>query len=233
MILNRRSLLSLTSSVAALAATGVWADTATAPADTTTTAPADAAPAATDTAPATPAAIQDFGIGDMAAKVKIVEYLSFTCPHCEEFHATVYPKLKADYIDTGKVRLELHEVYFDQMGLLGAMVARCGGEMRYMGIVDMLYTKQRDWVAASDMAAATTALKTFARTAGMEDATVDACLHDQKLAEALVAHYQANIAADYPNDSFQGTPSFIINGTQHANMSYEEMKTIIDAELAK
>lgn len=216
MILTRRSLLILSASALALAATGAWADTAT-------TAPAaDAAPV-----------IQDYGIGDTAAKVKIVEYLSFTCPHCEHFHAEVFPKIKAAYIDTGKVRLEYHEVYFDQMGLLGAMVARCGGEMRYFGITDMLYDKQRDWAAAADMATATDALKKFARTAGMDDATVDACLHDQKTAEALVAHYQANIAADFPGDTFQGTPSFLINGTKYANMSFEDMAKIIDAELAK
>jgi protein-disulfide isomerase len=230
MILTRRSLLTLTSCVAALAATGVWADT-TAPAATT---PAPDAPATPAPAPAAdPAAIQDYGIGDMNAKVKIDEYLSFTCPHCEHFHAEVYPKLKADYIDTGKVRLNYHEVYFDQYGLLGAMVARCGGELRYIGIVDMLYDKLRDWAATSDINEAVDALKKIARTAGMEDATVDACLHDQKMAEALVAHYQSSVATAFPNDSFQGTPSFIINGTTHANMSYDDLKKIIDAELAK
>ena len=221
MTLTRRSLLTLTTSFAALAATGVWADTATAPAATP--------PATTTDAPA----IVDYGIGDLNAKVKMVEYLSFTCPHCERFHAEVYPKLKAAYIDTGKLRLDYREVYFDQLGLLGAMVARCGGEMRYMGIVDMLYTKQRDWAASGEMSVVTDQLKKIARTAGMEDAAVDTCLHDQKTAEALVAHYQANIAADYPNDSFKGTPSFIINGTKYANMSFEEMAKIIDAELAK
>ena len=220
MTLTRRSLLTLTTSLAALAATGVWADT---------TAPA----AATGTTAITAAAIPDYGIGDLTAKVKMVEYLSFTCPHCEHFHAEVYPKLKAAYIDTGKLRLEYHEVYFDQLGLLGAMMARCGGEMRYMGIVDMLYDKQRDWAAAADMGAVTDQLKKIARAAGMDDATVDTCLHDQKAAEALVAHYQANIAKDYPNDSFQGTPSFIINGTKYSNMSYADMAKIIDAELAK
>ena len=221
MTLTRRSLLSLTTSAATLAATGVWADTTAAPA---TPAPA----AATDAA-----AVPDYGIGDLAAKVKMVEYLSFTCPHCEHFHAEVYPKLKAAYIDTGKLRLTYHEVYFDQLGLLGAMLARCGGEMRYMGIVDMLYDKQRDWAAAADMTAVTDQLKKIARAAGMDDASVDTCLHDQKNAEALVAHYQANIAKDYPNDSFQGTPSFIINGTKYSNMAYEDMAKIIDAELAK
>lgn len=233
MILTRRSLLTFTSSVAALAATGVWADT-TAPAPDAT---APAAPdAATTPAPAADAAapvIQDYGVGDMNAKVKIDEYLSFTCPHCEHFHAEVYPKLKADYIDTGKVRLNYHEVYFDQYGLLGAMVARCGGELRYVGIVDMLYDKQRDWAATSDINEAVAALKKIALTAGMDGAAVDTCLHDQKMAEALVAHYQSSVATAFPNDSFQGTPSFIINGTSHGNMSYEDLKKILDAELAK
>lgn len=217
MTLTRRSLLTQTSLFAALSVTGGWANSAT-------TSPDPAAPAD---------AIKDFALGSPDAKVKIVEYLSFTCPHCEHFHAEIFPKLKADYIDTGKVQIEYHEVYFDQMGLLGAMLARCGGEMRYFGLTDMLYDKQRDWAAAESVDAAVVELKKFARAAGMDDAAVDVCLHDQKMAESLVAHYQANIAKDYPGDTFHGTPSFIINGTQYSNMPYDEMKKIIDAELAK
>jgi protein-disulfide isomerase len=217
MTLTRRSLLAQTSLFAALAASGGWAYAAT-------TSPDPAAPAD---------AIKDFALGSPDAKVKIAEYLSFTCPHCAHFHTEVFPKLKAEYIDTGKVMIEYHEVYFDQMGLLGAMLARCGGEMRYFGLTDMLLDKQPDWAAAESLDAAVLELKTFARAAGMVDADVDACLQDQKMAEALVAHYQANIAKDYPNDSFGGTPSFIINGTQHKNMSFEELKVIIDTELAK
>jgi protein-disulfide isomerase len=217
MTLTRRSLLTLTSCLAALTAAGGWAHAAT-------TSPDPAAPID---------AIKDFALGSPDAKVKIVEYLSFTCPHCEHFHAEILPKLKADYIDTGKVMIEYHEVYFDQMGLLGAMLARCGGEMRYFGLTDMLYAKQRDWAAAASIDDAVVELKKFARAAGMVDADVDVCLHDQKMAEALVAHYQANIAKDYPGDTFHGTPSFIINGTQYSNMPYDEMQKILDAELAK
>lgn len=216
MNLTRRSLLTLTTSFAALAATGVWAQTT----ENATT------PAAADP-------IKDFVLGSPDAKVKIVEYLSFTCPHCGRFHTDVLPKLKAEYIDKGLASIEYHEVYFDQMGLIGAMLARCGGEMRYFGLTDMLYDKQTDWAGAADINAAVVELKKFARAAGMDDAGVDTCLQDKKSAEALVAHYQASIAKDYPGDSFKGTPSFIINGAQYANMSFEEMKTIIDAELAK
>lgn len=195
---------------------------AAAQAQETTTAPA--------TTTETPAiTVADYGIGATDAPVKIVEYLSFTCPHCAHFHADVYPKLKADYIDTGKVRLEYHEVYFDRYGLWAAMMARCGGEMRYFGITDILYDTQSDWAASDDPAAVVASLKKIGRTAGMDDATLDACMNDADMAKALVAHYETNFKAD----GIEGTPTFIINGTKHSNMTYEDMKALIDAELAK
>ncbi|MCB1361728.1 MAG: thioredoxin domain-containing protein, partial [Rhodobacteraceae bacterium] len=52
---------------------------------------------------------------------------------------------KEAYIDTGLIRFIYREVYFDAYGLWAAMVARCGGEMRYFGIADMLYAEQREW----------------------------------------------------------------------------------------
>ncbi len=217
MNLTRRDMLLYSTSLAALtAAPMAWADSATAP-------PAPTADS-----------IQDYGIGDTNAKVKIVEYLSLTCPHCEHFHAEVYPTLKAEYIDKGLVRLEYHEVYFDRYGLWGAMLARCGGEMRYIGIIDMLYNKQRDWAASSDPTVAVDELKKIGLIAGIDNATADACLQDQAMAKALVAHYQANLAKDYDKaNPFQGTPSFIINGTRYGNMAWADMKKIIDDDLAK
>lgn len=184
-------------------------------------------PAATSEAPAI--AVEDYGIGALDAPVQIVEYLSFTCPHCEHFHADVYPKLKADYIDTGKARLTYHEVYFDRYGLWAAMMARCGGEMRYFGITDILYDTQKDWAASDDPAVVVESLKKIGRTAGMDDATLDACMNDGDMANALVAHFEANMKAD----GIEGTPTFLINGTKHSNMTYEDMKALIDAELAK
>ncbi|MDB5658643.1 MAG: DsbA family protein [Cypionkella sp.] len=199
--------------------------TTTAPTTTTTAAPETAAtPAAID-----PATIADYGIGQLDAKVKIVEYLSFTCPHCAAFHAEVYPQLKADYIDTGKVRLEYHEVYFDRYGLWAAMMARCGGEMRYMGITDIVLETQKEWAASDDPNAVVENLKKIGRTAGMDDATLDACMKNSAMAEALVTHFETNMKAD----AIEGTPTFIINGTKHSNMAYDDLKAILDAELAK
>ena len=219
MTLTRSNLMALSSGLLVLPATMSWADTAA------------------TTTPASPDTIQDFGIGDVNAKVVIDEFLSFTCPHCRHFHDEVYPKLKADYIDTGKIKLEIHEVYRNQLDLYGALVARCGGEMRYFGVMDLLFDNQQDWAGAADTNALVDQLKKIGRTAGMTDEQVDACLHDQTVAEALVAHFQEDQKTNFPNDSFEGTPTFKLNGELRkdifSDIAYEDLKKILDAELAK
>ena len=216
--LTRRQMMALSAALAAMTAARAHAETAT----------------ATATAPDT---VVDFTIGDAAAKLTMAEFLSVTCPHCAHFHAEIYPKMKADYIDTGKIKLEIHEVYRNQLDLYGGLVARCGGQMRYVGIVDLLLDKQQDWAAAADTNAVVDQLKKIGRTAGMTDEQVDACLHDQTVAEALVAHFQADQAKNFPNDSFEGTPTFMLNGVLRkdifSDIAYADLQVILDAELAK
>lgn len=184
--------------------------------------------ATTETAPAV-VEVQDYSIGNADSTVKVVEYASFTCPHCAAFHANVWPQLKVDYIDTGKIQFTYREVYFDRYGLWAAMVARCGGEMRYFGIIDMLFDQQKEWAASDDPNVVVGNLRTIGKAAGLDDAALDICLKDGAMAEAMVASFEANMEAD----GVEGTPTFIINGTKHSNMSYEDMKAILDAELAK
>jgi protein-disulfide isomerase len=171
----------------------------------------------------------DFSLGSPDAKVKLVEYASYTCPHCANFHQTVFGQLKKDYIDTGKVHFTMREVYFDRYGLWAALVARCGGEMRYFGIHDILFEKQAEWVASESPAQVVENLKTIGRTAGLDDAAMDVCLNDTANAEALIKQFQTNMEAD----GVEGTPTLFINGAKHSNMAYEELKALLDAELAK
>ena len=184
---------------------------------------------AQETAPAAVTEIKDFSIGNPDAKVKITEYASFTCPHCANFHDTVFKPLKADYIDTGKVHFTYREVYFDRYGLWAAMVARCGGDMRYFGISDILFETQQEWPASDDPNVVVENLKKIGRTAGMDDASLDACMKDGAMAEAMVKRFEENMKAD----EVEGTPTLFINGVKHDNMSYDDLKTIIEAELAK
>nr|WP_240790476.1 DsbA family protein [Rhodobacter sp. SY28-1] len=182
----------------------------------------------TTTATTAPA-VTDYSMGSADAKVKIVEYASFTCPHCANFHATTFKDLKRDYIDTGKVHFTLREVYFDRYGLWAALIARCGGEMKYFGIHDMLFDKQTEWAASENPQQVVENLKTIGRAAGLEDAAMDACLNDTANAEALIKQFQTNFEAD----GVEGTPTLFINGAKHGNMGFEDLKTIIEAELAK
>lgn len=187
------------------------------------------APVAAQTAPAAPLALTDFALGPADAKVRVIEYASFTCPYCADFHVNVFRQLKTDYIDTGKIRFEYREVYFDRYGLWAALLARCGGEARYFGITDMLYTSQREWSASQDPAVVVENLKKIGRSAGMDDATLTTCMQDGALAEAMVARFETNVKAD----GIEGTPTLIINGTKYSNMAYADLKVILDAELAK
>jgi protein-disulfide isomerase len=173
-------------------------------------------------------AVEDFGIGPADAKVTLIEYASFTCPHCAAFHAETFKALKAEYVDTGKVRFVYREFYRNKLDLWAGMIARCGGEMRYFGITDILFEKQQEWTASEDPAVIVENLKRIGRTAGLEDAAMDACLNDRANAEALVARFQQNATAD----EVQGTPTLFLNGTRVENRGYQDLKAMIDAALA-
>jgi protein-disulfide isomerase len=172
-------------------------------------------------------AVPDMVLGNADAPVTVVEYASFTCPHCARFHDEVFGNLKRDYIDTGKVRFVYREVYFDRYGLWAAMLARCGGETRYFGISSMLFDKQQDWAGSQDPAEVVENLKAIGRTAGMDDATIQACLQDNAMAQAMVATYQTHATTH----GVEATPTLIIDGEKHGNMSYADLTALIDGKL--
>jgi protein-disulfide isomerase len=172
--------------------------------------------------------VSDFGIGPADARVTIIEYASFTCPHCASFHAEVFKPLKADYVDAGKVRFVYREFYRNRLDLWAAMIARCGGEMRYFGITDILFEKQSEWASSEDPAVIVDNLKRIGRSAGLEDAAMDACLNDQAMAEALVARFQETSTAD----NVTGTPTLIMNGVRVEDRSLDAVRAEIDRLLA-
>lgn len=171
--------------------------------------------------------VEEMSVGDPNAPVTIIEYAMFTCPHCASFHAEVYPRLKAEFIDTGKVRLIFREVYFNRASLWAAMVARCAPSERYFGLVDLLFEKQNDWLDGSDPQQLVENLYGIGRQAGLSDDEMDACMQDQAFAEALVAEYQKNATAD----GVESTPSFIIDGEKVSNMPFDEFAARINAAL--
>jgi protein-disulfide isomerase len=186
-------------------------------------------PASAESADVDSSQIVEMTMGPDDAKVTVIEYASFTCPHCANFHKGPFQKLKAEYIDTGKVRFIYRDVYFDRFGLMAAQIARCGGKERFFGIADMIYTQQREWIGSGDDPEQITQnLRKIGKVAGLSDAQLDACLTDKAKTEALVAWYNRNAKAD----NIRGTPSFIINGKPYSNMSYDKFKEAIEAALA-
>ncbi|MCG7625534.1 DsbA family protein [Epibacterium sp. Ofav1-8] len=161
------------------------------------------------------------------APVTLIEYASYTCPHCASFHSDAYKKLKADYIDTGKVKFIYREVYFDRFGLWASMVARCGGEEKFFGITDLIFKGQSEWTRAGGPAEIVEELKKIGRLAGLDNDKLEACMQDATKAQTLVTWYQENATAD----DVQSTPSFILNGTKVSNQPYADMKALIEAEL--
>lgn len=172
--------------------------------------------------------VQDMTMGNPDADVTVIEYASFTCPHCRTFHENVLGQLKANYIDTDKINFIYREVYFDRYGLWAGMVARCGGPDRYFGIADLIYERQSEW-AQGEPAQIADNLRKIGKTAGLSDDQLNACLNDGETAKALVATYEKNAA----DDGIRSTPSFIVNGESHANMSYDDFAALLDEELGE
>jgi len=174
--------------------------------------------------------VVEMTLGDPNAPVTVVEYASFTCPHCARFHADQFEKLKAEYIDTGKVHFIYRDVYFDRYGLWASMVARCGGAERFFGIADMLYAQQRDWIGdGQDPVAIADRLRRIGKVAGLNDDTLEACLSDDTKAKTLVAWYQKNAETDDVNS----TPTLIVDGKKQSNMPYDELRALIEGALAQ
>lgn len=169
----------------------------------------------------------DMPLGNPDASVVVVEYSSYTCPHCANFNRGPFQQIKQDFIDTGRILYLKREVYFDRYGLWAAMVARCGGESRYHGILDLIYEQQQVWAGSNDPAQVANNLRRIGRQAGLDDDQIEACLSDADKALELTEFYQQNAEAD----NIRATPTFMINGQQYSNMPYSEFQRILNEKL--
>jgi protein-disulfide isomerase len=149
-------------------------------------------------------ALPDLWLGDPKAPVTIVEYASMTCSHCADFTTHTFPKLKADYIDKGKVRFVLREFPLDPLAAGAAMLARCSGDKRE-AVVELLFQQQRNWAFVKEPV---DALQKLLLQTGMSQAAFEACLNDRSLFEKMSAE------RDLAGKSFKinATPTFFING---------------------
>lgn len=162
-----------------------------------------AAPAK-DAAPVAEQALPDMSVGKEDAPVTIVEYSSLSCPHCAHFHKDVFPSLKSEYIDTGKVRYIQREFPLNNPALAGSVLARCIDPARFFAFNALLFDKQEDWAFKDD---AFKPLRLYAKQAGLTDADFEKCLDNEDLQKKILA-----VRARGEKEGVKGTPTFFING---------------------
>lgn len=186
-------------------------------------------------------------IGNPAAKVKLVEYLSYTCGHCAHFMAESKVPLKDGYVRRGTVRVEIRHAVRDPLDMAAALLARCTGPRGFAGTTDAIFAAQADWArrgttwwranAASlqsqpelmqlKAAAEASGLSQLMRGRGMTDATINQCFATPTDLNRLTAMAEASWK------TIKGTPTFVINGKTGGGGHWETLEPELRAAGAR
>jgi len=209
-----------------------------------------AAPAAatdyTLTVTTTPAGA--FVMGNPKAKVRLVEYLSYTCSHCAHFTEEAAVPLKRDYVAKGLVSVELRNLVRDGFDLTAALIARCGGPSRIFGLTEAIMDRQPVWMADAQVLVAKqgealqkmklteqlqliakeSGLLAIAQSKGVTPAQVNACLAAPQMHKTVIAMTKNAVEVRKINS----TPTFLINNKPGPSGSgWASMDTALRAAL--
>ncbi len=168
-----------------------------------------------------PGVLPELVYGDANAPLAIIEYGSLTCPHCAAFARDVLPKLKAAYLDTGKVKMIFREFVRNPLDGAAFALARCIGDDKALAAIDLLFAQQDKWAFAEGQPEP---LLLAMRPAGLAHDKGLKCLEDQKVLDGLTAiRERANKAF-----TFSGTPTFVIDGkTYSGELSIEQFDELL------
>lgn len=188
-----------------------------------------AAPAAAQAiatpAPLPPVAAGERTVGRADAPVTVIEYASFTCPHCAQWAEEVLPAFKAAYVDTGKVRL----VYRDmptapaEPSLVAARVSRCVAPEDAFTVIEKLFAGQ---ARARDAGWPVEWLVDAAGGGRWSLELIAVCAADPSTEAALEADVEAAFAA-----GVSGTPTFFVDGVRVEDPTLENLSRAVDARL--
>lgn len=190
------------------------------------TAPATAATDWVNTIAATPEG--GIRIGNPAAKVKLVEFASFSCSHCKAFSEIGVPALKAKYIASGKVSLEQRSFVRNGPDFAASLLVACLPPRQALGLGQALFAEQEKWtepfisIAPADTQAVAAlppekqparmaelaGLDGWAAKRGVPLASGRACLADKAAQDRLLA-IRSDAIERY---KLEGTPTFVLNG---------------------
>lgn len=172
----------------------------------------------------------DFVMGHAEAPVILIEYASFSCPHCARFHKKELPILIEEYVKTGKMRYILRPFPLNDPALKASLLVDCVGEQsgpdRYYTFARALFDAQDKWAFETNWMSA---LSTFARVGGVGPEQFDQCITDTRREVKVL-----NIKRDGGKElKVNHTPYFFINGYRYDDApSAAKMKEVIDQVLA-
>lgn len=174
-------------------------------------------------------ALKERSMGKDNAPVTLTEFASLSCPHCAHFYKETFPKLKTEYIDTGKVRYTYIDFPLNGPALNAAAVALCVPEDKYFNYVEYLFKTQEQWAFAPD---SSKILIQNAKLLGANGDKLNQCYQSNELKAALAERMKT----EGEKYGVESTPSFVINNDKTQAFSgaldYSEFKMKLDAALA-
>jgi protein-disulfide isomerase len=168
----------------------------------------------------------DIILGNPTAGVTVIEYASFTCPHCAKFHTGEGKKLRDEYVlgPQPRIRYIFRDFPLDKAALKAAELARCDRSKR-TAFTNLLFETQETWTKVSDEADLMQKLIAKGGAGGLSEEKVQACLSDPAL-EDVILKEQAHADRTFKIDS---TPTLVINGTAYpGETSFDKLKKILD-----
>jgi hypothetical protein len=151
----------------------------------------------------------DHVLGDGAAPNVLIDYASFTCPHCATFFVAVFPVLRRDWIDTGKLRFVHRHFPSDQIATRASQLAECAGPERFFQRVELLFRRQVDWLAVDDPM---DEMVKLLASDGLTQDQAQACLADDRALDKVLADVQSGQTL-----GVRFTPSLFINQQFYGN----------------
>ncbi|MBU1347039.1 MAG: DsbA family protein [Alphaproteobacteria bacterium] len=182
---------------------------------------------AAQTAAPPPVTAADRVLGRADAPVTVIEYASFVCSHCADWHTGVYPGFKARFVDTGQVRLVFRNFPTQpvQVGARAAGIARCAAPARFFDVASSFMKGQ---AALIDGGPIGTWFGDAVAVSGKTQAEIDACLADPATLAGIRAEVEGAQAAGVP-----GTPAFFVNGRRVSDNSLEGLAAAIQPLLPR
>ncbi|MDE1985354.1 MAG: GatB/YqeY domain-containing protein [Alphaproteobacteria bacterium] len=173
----------------------------------------------------------DRTLGNPKAPITVLEYAAPACPHCSHFDQTIFPLVKKNYIDTGKVFYIFRVFPINPADPAAEAIARCLPADKYFQFIDLLFRNQPKWDPEYGVTDVRGGLIQLARVYGMSAEKVDQCIADKSEQDRI-----NQVAQDGETKyNIQGVPTFIINGTevQAEDATWPSLKARFDSLLSK